>query len=120
MAVWKKDAKSANLLLESGANPNQADSAGYTLLMSAVTNEADDIVAVLARHKVKLDEQYTKFPGQDAGKTALIMAANHGRTESIKALLAAGADKSIRDRAGYNAYQHAEHFRHPGAAALLK
>ena len=120
VAVWKKDAKSANLLLENGANPNQSDSTGYTLLMIAVVNEADDVVAALARHKAKLDEQYTKYPGQDAGKTALIMAANQGRTEAIKALLAAGADKSIRDRAGYNAYQHAEHFRHPEAAALLK
>ena len=120
VAVWKKDAKSVNLLLENGANPNQSDSTGYTLLMNAVVNEADDVVAVLARHGAKVNEQYTKFPGQDAGKTALIMAANQGRTEAIKALLAAGADKSIRDRAGYNAYQHAEHFRHPEAAALLK
>ena len=88
--------------------------------MRAVVNNAEESGAVMVRHKVKLNEQYTKYPGQDAGKTALIMAANQGRIEAIKALLAAGADKSIRDRAGYNAYQHAEHFRHPEAAALLK
>jgi ankyrin repeat protein len=120
VAVYRKDAKSANLLLEAGANPNGTDISGYTLLMRAVVNEADDVVAALARHKAKVDEQYTKHPGHDAGKTALIMAANQGRTEAIKALLAAGADKSIRDRAGYNAYQHAQHFRHPEAASLLK
>ncbi|MGZ5618637.1 MAG: ankyrin repeat domain-containing protein [Usitatibacter sp.] len=120
VAVWKKDAKSVDLLLENGANPNQTSNTGYTLLMTAAINNADDVVAVLARHKVNVNEQYTKFPGNDAGKTALIMAANQGRTEAIKALLAAGADKSIRDRAGYNALQHAEHFGHPEAAALLK
>lgn len=119
-AVGKKDAKSVELLLENGANPNQVGYTGYTLLMSAVEMDADDIVAALARHKAKLDEQYTKFEGQDTGKTALILAAERGRTEAIKALLAAGADKSIKDRGGHNALEYAQYRRHPEAAALLK
>jgi hypothetical protein len=119
-AVGRKDTRSVDLLLENGANPDQIGYTGYTLLMSAVEIDADDIVASLARHKAKVDEKYTKFPGQNAGKTALILAANRGRTEAIKALLAAGADKSIKDGSGHTALEHAEYFRHPEAAALLK
>jgi ankyrin repeat protein len=120
IAVWKKDAKLASLLLENGANPNQTDIAGYTLLMNAVTNGADEVVAALVKHKANLNEQYTRHPGQDAGKTALILAAAQGGTEAIKLLLAAGADKSIKARDGHNAYEHAAYFKHPEAAGLLK
>ena len=120
IAVWMKDAKLASLLLENGANPNQTDIAGYTLLMTAVTHGADEVVAALVKHKANLNEQYTRHPGQDAGKTALILAAAQGGTEAIKLLLAAGADKSIKARDGHNAYEHAAYFKHPEAAALLK
>lgn len=120
MAVWKKDVQLVNILLNNGANPNKIGYSGYTLLMTAVDTDADDIVLALVRNKAKLDEQNTKTQGQDAGTTALILAAERGRTDAIMVLLAAGADKSIRDRKGYTAYQHAEHFRHSQAAALLK
>jgi hypothetical protein len=38
------------------------------------------------------------------GRTALMMAAQHGRAPAVSALLAAGAKPDVRDRSGLNAY----------------
>ena len=43
------------------------------------------------------------FAGKD-GRTALMLAAQRGRTDAVKALLAAGANPAIRDASGYTAY----------------
>lgn len=119
VALWKNDGRAAEMLLQHGADPNYTDMAGYTLLMLAANRGAADVAASLARHGARLNDQY-RNPGNDAGKTALIIAAANGDIATVKVLLAAGADRSIRTSAGYNAFQHAERFRHPETAALLK
>jgi hypothetical protein len=119
VALWKNDGRAAEMLLEHGADPNYTDMAGYTLLMLAANRGAADVAASLARHGARLNDQY-RNPGNDAGKTALIIAAANGDIATVKVLLAAGADRSIRSSTGHNAFQHAERFRHPETAALLK
>ncbi|UJW35718.1 ankyrin repeat domain-containing protein [Saccharothrix sp. AJ9571] len=68
-------------------------------------------------------DQRGTFGGPDHGEgvTALHLAAQHGHTETIELLLAAGADRSLRDTNHEgDALSWAEFGGHPLAAALLR
>ena len=59
--------------------------------------------------------------GQDSdGRTPLIHAAQKGKMDSTRALLAAGADISIQDFHGFTALGYAARRRNKGVYSLLK
>lgn len=119
IAMRLDDARAADILLAHGGDPNHEDVAGYTLLMRAALANAANVIPVLVRHGARVDERYRR-PGNDSGKTALIFAAVDGNTEAVTALLASGADRSIRTSIGKDARQLAENFGHRETAALLR
>ena len=59
--------------------------------------------------------------GRDhVGRTPLIAAARTGNEAVVRQLLAAGADRTLRDRDGLSAADHAERSGHPGLLPLLR
>src|SRR4029453_13853043 len=82
-------------LLEAGANANQTDTSGETVLMAATrTGNADSVRALLDRGaNPNVAESQLQL-------TALMMAAEAGYTEVVRALLEKGADIRARTRTG--------------------
>lgn len=54
------------------------------------------------------------------GRTPLMAAAQTGNEAVVRVLLAAGADRTLRDRDGLGAADHAERRGHPGLLPLLR
>ena len=54
------------------------------------------------------------------GKSALIAAAESGQPDSVRALLALGADPTLRDNKGHTARQHAEQKRFNDIVRLME
>jgi len=62
-----------------------------------------------------------RWPHWDAEVTPLHLAASHGDAETVRVLLAAGADPSIRDsKHGGDALGWAEHFERADIVEILK
>src|ERR1044072_9900748 len=76
-AAMVGDADRVRKLLDSGANPNNADKAGVTLLMQASHKGHDDVIQVLIRAGAKLDTR------DKNGYTALHRAAEAGSPEAV-------------------------------------
>ena len=88
-------------LLEQGADANVANNTRRTPLHLAA--EADhghhaEVVSLLARHGAAVDVQDRK------GRTPLHRAAYEGRVAAVEALLAAGANPEIANKAGKTAF----------------
>lgn len=136
------------MCVESGLDVNEADAKGITPLALAAFNGHDKTVRYLIANKALVDsrdqEQHTPLihaaggPAPttvqillDAGAdinafagaenwTALMMAAQFGNIEVIKVLLAAGADKEIRDTDGDDAAHFAREQGHFEIVKLLE
>jgi len=91
--------------LKNGANPNVKDDNGNTpLIMISVEMLFGDergIIKELADRKAAVDAQ------NDSGMTALMYAAREGRTDTVEALLAAGAKTEVKDGDGWTAVMFA-------------
>lgn len=95
-AVSHKQLLAVKLLLNSGANPNLPDQAGWTPLIHAVYSGADpDLLGIL------LDAGAEVNKPNDRGITALYLASVGGREEQVRYLLSRGADRSLASKAGY-------------------
>lgn len=55
----------------------------------------------------------------NAGRTALMLAAMSGQTTAVQKLLALGANPALVDREGLNAAQHARRLGHTRIADLI-
>jgi ankyrin repeat protein len=69
------------LLKEGGANLNDKDEHGQTVLMKAAAKGQITVVKLLVSQGVELDEQ------DDEGQTALMMAAQHGHVSVMRILI---------------------------------
>ena len=112
-------------LLAKGANPNVRGTRGQTALMWAAAQKHPDVVKVLLAHhadlKLKSDEwtdvmavpPHGYLPYNKAvphgGETAFLFAARNGDLESVKLLLAAGANVNDADAWGVTATTIAAH-----------
>ena len=88
-------------LLENGAAANARNKPGRTPLHLAAESDAPgqaDAVRLLARYDAVLDAQDSK------GRTPLHRATYEGRLPAIEALLAAGADPTVTNKAGKTAF----------------
>lgn len=82
----------AGLLLSHGADPNQGDVYSWTPLMRAAYENRPEIVELLA----KRDNTRVNQRGEN-GVTALHLAVLRGNADTVKLLLAQGADPAIKD-----------------------
>ena len=81
-------------LLDAHADPDAADEAGVTPLMSVWRG---DVAEAFLAHSAKPDLR------DHAGHTALTIAADHGRTGVVRALLKHGADPNLAGPGGVTA-----------------
>jgi uncharacterized protein YecT (DUF1311 family) len=92
-------------LLELGADPNQVNGFGKSVLMTAAHLDRIDAVVKVLRAGAKVNVQTTEGNSFEHNltrtrRTALMYAAENASPVVIKALLEAGADASLRDSQG--------------------
>lgn len=96
-------ARIAEALLAAGADANLADDRGTTALMEAARSGAVDVIHALGKRKAQPDRV------DAGGRTALIVACQSrtANEETVRALLALGADRAIAAADGKRALEHA-------------
>jgi ankyrin repeat protein len=143
------DVRNITLLLAHGADPDGASTAGDTPMSSAVTFGYADVVSLLVstRAKVSMTEatginllhwatianRASVIPvlakagvpinaRDENGFTPIMYAAtiDFGDEETIRALINAGADASLRNDEGRTALQQARHHKHTRLEAALR
>jgi uncharacterized protein len=93
----------AALLLDRGANPNAIDDSGHTALHHAASDKKRvELVKALLAHKANPNARTTKDSRANTtqgvslkGATPLFLAASLGNAETVRALIAGGADPFI-------------------------
>ena len=103
-------------LVAAGAKVDLVESSGVNLLhWSTITNRAE-VIPVLAKAGVDINAI------DEAGFTPLMYAAtiDFGDTSTLRALVAAGADKMIRNASGRTALQQAQRLGHTQLAIALQ
>lgn len=103
-------------LVDAGANTKLTESSGINLLHWATITNRAAVIPVLAKAGVHINAT------DDFGYTPLMYAAtiDQGDAEALKALLAAGADRSIRNDEGRTALEQARRFKHSDLVNALK
>jgi ankyrin repeat protein len=103
-------------LIAAGASVKVAESSGINLLHWAAITNRPDVIPALVEAGVSINAQ------DDSGFTPLMYAAtiDFGDTASLRALLKAGADPSIRNGEGRTAIEQARQYRHVNLEAVLK
>jgi ankyrin repeat protein len=115
LAAYFKHPSAVRLLLDRGANPNQAaaNAAKVTALHAAVSSNQAQIVEWL------LDAGADVNARQQIDYTPLMGAAANARTDILELLLARGADPSLRTTDGKNAADLARDHGHEHVAVRL-
>ena len=108
MVALKGDLSGAQLLLERGAKVNQP---GWSPLHYAATGREPKLVQLLLDRGAEIDA------ASPNGSTPLMMAAQYGSEDSVKLLLARGADAKRRNQLDLNVIDFA---RRAGRAALVE
>ena len=98
--------------LDSGMNPNTADSKGITALMRASKSDHPAVVVMLLNAGARLNAV------DKSGSTALFWAAGNGSLEAATILLHCGADPSRRNRQNLDAWHWAS--RQPLMSAVFR
>lgn len=111
MACLRGNEDIARLLVERGADVNKP---GWTPLHYAATGGHAAIAAFLLDQNAYIDADAPN------GNTPLMMAALYGNAETVKLLLDAGADASLRNRLGMSALDLARRGERPDAIRLLE
>jgi uncharacterized protein len=96
------------LLLDSGADPDLSDESGFTALHYAASDAGGaDIVRTLLGHRANPNPRTTKdsreyiYAGVNlTGATPLFLAASRGNVQTVRALLAGGADPFMTTEKG--------------------
>ncbi|HVH28813.1 MAG TPA: ankyrin repeat domain-containing protein [Vicinamibacterales bacterium] len=103
-------------LVAAGVDVSGAESTGVNLLHWATITNRAAIIPILLAAGVPLDDV------DGFGFTPLMYAAtlDHGETSALQALLAAGADRGIKNEDGRTPLQQAQRLGHPQHANVLK
>lgn len=97
-----RDPRSVALLLDAGANPDQADRlSGDSPLIRAAKNANPEVLQLLLARNIDLTKANLR------GMTALMTAASAGSPDQVRMLLDAGADSAAKDARGWTALDHA-------------
>ena len=97
-------------LIQRDADVNKT---GWAPLHYAAANGHAEVIALLLEHHAYPDAESPN------GTTPLMMAAMYGNAASVSALLAGGADPTLRNRLGLSALDFAERAARPDALALI-
>ncbi|WP_059171300.1 M48 family metallopeptidase [Bacillus sp. FJAT-27445] len=114
-AIKSGDTELVKMLLNEGADPNYETGYSMTPLMTAAEKGNPEILELLKSAGAKVNYQES-----DAGMTALMYAAMGEDEETVKLLLAYGADPSLMDYQNMTAYMHAIDTGSEKIATLLK
>lgn len=123
-ADYNKSPKAAGVLLSKGADPNvfsfdprnpTGDKGQLTSIMIAAFRNNFDIIPTLVKFKAKVN-----VTNPSSGMTALHYAAKSNASESIRALLKAGANKKLKDKKGRTPLDIAKLVKAKLAIPLLK
>ena len=103
-------------LITSGADTGIVEGTGINLLHWAAITNRPAIIPILVEERVPINAM------DDQGFTPLMYAAtiDFGDAEVLKALLKAGADKSIPNLEGRTALAQARRYKHSHLEAALK
>lgn len=116
VAIRENQLETLVVLLEHGGDPNGTDQTGWRPLHHTVgpNYERPDAIRALVQHGAVVD-------GRDGlQRTALHRAAGFGHAESVRVLLALGADPSLREKYSHSASQRAERAGHRSVARLIQ
>ncbi|MER5431429.1 ankyrin repeat domain-containing protein [Streptomyces sp. NPDC002588] len=118
-AALLEDSRQVDLLLRAGADPAAPDADGTTPLYTACVQGAAGIARRLLEAGAPPDAESA---GPGAEGTPLCAAACWGHTETVRTLLAHGADPDLREDhgTGWTPLRWAETGPHPETAALLR
>jgi ankyrin repeat protein len=105
----------AEYLLDAGTEIDAKDSSGRTALMFASSGPFAETVGLLLKRGAEVNVQ-----GTLEGFTPLMTAAAEGLTDVVRILLAAGADRDIKDEDGDTALSFAQQNGHTEVVALLE
>jgi ankyrin repeat protein len=113
-AAHHDDLPLASMLLAAGARPGAADDTGTTPLFLACMNRSRAMVTLL------LDRKADPNAALATGETALMTCARTGNADTVRALVAHGADVNRREpQHSQTALMWAASGRHPDAVAAL-
>ncbi|MEU6271004.1 ankyrin repeat domain-containing protein [Streptomyces populi] len=118
-AILSGDARSVKALLRGGASPERRNGHGTTpLYLASVQGEAE--AARLLMEAAALPDTESSGPGSEG--TPLCAAACWGHTETVRELLAHGADPTLRedDGTGWSPLDRAENGAHLDTAEVLR
>jgi ankyrin repeat protein len=103
-------------LIAAGANSKIVENSGINLLHWAAITNRPAVIPVLAEARVPVDSM------DDNGFTPLMYAAtiDSGDTDVLKALLSAGADRTIRNFEGRTPAAQARRYKHSHLEAALR
>ena len=103
-------------LVDAGANVRLTESSGINLLHWATITNRATVIPVLVKAGVPLNAT------DDFGYTPLMYAAtvDEGDTDTLRALLAAGADRGIRNDEGRTPLQQARRYKHAELVDALR
>jgi ankyrin repeat protein len=112
--AFQGDIDVVEILLRAGAHCDHKDKDGHTALMDAAKTGNSDIVGVLIRTGADVDAT------DHLGRTALHWAAISGDfAETVKLLLAHGADPTVVTKDGRTALANAKWMKHSEVAKAL-
>ena len=102
--------------LHEGASPNAESDKDYTtpIIAAARGNAHPDAVRVLLDAGANVDAQ------DSADMSALMYAARYNSAAVVRALLAAGADRGLTDKAGHDALWHARQSKGKDKDAIVR
>lgn len=99
LAAIKGQLSRCQVLIERGADVNKT---GWTPLHYAATGGHVEVIRLLLEHHAYIDA------GSPNGSTPLMMAARYGNASAVKLLLEEGADPSLKNEQGMNAWDFAD------------
>lgn len=114
-AALKGKPEAVEALLEAGARVDAVSPSGTQAIHDAALSDSPEVIRLLAVRGADVNARTR----QDA-QTPLHVAASMGRLKSIEALLALGADRTLRDARGRTPQQTAEQAGLDEAAAFLR